>query len=75
MNCTRIANAIGVTGGGDNSLRVWPLDFSESFLEANHDAPVVSIGISPDGLKIASGTQSGCLGYLDVQSKKYAKLI
>jgi hypothetical protein len=34
-----------VTGSEDRFLRVWPLDFSDFFLEAEHDAPVVAADV------------------------------
>lgn len=39
-----------VTGSEDSYLRVWPLDFSEFFLEAKHEGVVHSIDISEDAL-------------------------
>jgi hypothetical protein len=35
-----------VTGSEDQFLRVWPLDFSEFFLEAKHEGVVLSLDIS-----------------------------
>jgi len=35
-----------VTGSEDQFLRVWPLDFSEFFLEAKHEGLVLSLDIS-----------------------------
>lgn len=64
-----------VTGAADNYLRVWPLDFSDYFLEAQHEGPVTSASISPDGLKIAIGTAHGTLGALDVSTHAYHTLL
>ena len=35
-----------VTGSEDQFLRVWPLDFSEYFLEAKHEGVVLSLDVS-----------------------------
>jgi hypothetical protein len=55
-------------------LRVWPLDFSEFFLEvliiydykAKHEGVVSSLDISNDGLLIACGASNGGLGIMDL---------
>jgi WD40 repeat protein len=41
-----------VTGSEDKFLRVWPLDFSDYFLEAQHEGTVTSVDVSSDGLKV-----------------------
>uniref|UniRef100_A0A7S2SIF6 CFA20 domain-containing protein n=1 Tax=Mucochytrium quahogii TaxID=96639 RepID=A0A7S2SIF6_9STRA len=64
-----------VTGSEDTYVRVWPLDFSDYFLEAKHEAPVCSVDVSSDGLQILIGTQNGTLGILDVSTRSHtAKL-
>ena len=75
INSIAINEGFCVTGGADNYLRVWPLDFSDYFLEAEHEGPVMSVAISSDGLKLAIGTSSGTLGTLDVASQKYKTLL
>lgn len=35
-------------------------------LQAEHEAPVTAIGLAPDGLTIAIGTENGVIGCLDV---------
>ena len=52
-------------GSEDTYLRVWPLDFSEFFTEAQHEGTVCSVDISSDGLKVACGTLYGSIGILD----------
>jgi WD40 repeat protein len=64
-----------VTGSEDKFLRVWPLDFSDYVLEAEHEGPVQSVDVSPDGLKLVVGTSSGTLGVLDVSSHAYHTLL
>eukprot|EP00817_Percolomonadidae_sp_ATCC50343_P007768 CAMPEP_0117431682 /NCGR_PEP_ID=MMETSP0758-20121206/11211_1 /TAXON_ID=63605 /ORGANISM="Percolomonas cosmopolitus, Strain AE-1 (ATCC 50343)" /LENGTH=277 /DNA_ID=CAMNT_0005220925 /DNA_START=776 /DNA_END=1605 /DNA_ORIENTATION=- len=48
-----------VTGSDDHFVRVWPLDFSDYFLEAEHESPVTNVDISKDGLQLCVGTESG----------------
>ena len=60
-----------VTGAGDRYLRVWPLDFSDYYLQAQHPSAVIAGDISPDGLKVAVATEAGCLGVLDLASTQY----
>ncbi len=45
-----------VTGSEDSYLRVWPLDFSEYFLEAKHEGVVLSLDVSQDALQVACGS-------------------
>lgn len=35
-------------------------------MQAEHEAGVTSVGISPDGLRCAVGTESGAIGVLDI---------
>jgi len=60
-----------VTGSEDKLVRVWPLDFSQHFLEAEHDSPITSVALSSDGLEVAVATQSGSIGILDVTKHEY----
>lgn len=39
-----------ITGSKDQYLRVWPLDFSEFYIEAKHEGIITSLDISLDGL-------------------------
>ena len=52
INSLAVNEGFAVTGSDDKVLRVWPIDFSDYFLEAEHEAPVTSVGISPDGLQV-----------------------
>lgn len=63
-----------VTGSDDLYLRVWPLDFSEFFMEAKHEATVTSLDISLDGVQIICATGHGSIGMLDLSQQKYRTL-
>ncbi|XP_023472469.2 WD repeat-containing protein 90 isoform X5 [Equus caballus] len=62
-------------GSEDGYLRLWPLDFSSVLLEAEHEGPISSVCVSPDGLRVLSTTSSGHLGFLDVPSREYSVLM
>uniref|UniRef100_A0ABM5EZ39 WD repeat-containing protein 90 n=1 Tax=Pogona vitticeps TaxID=103695 RepID=A0ABM5EZ39_9SAUR len=63
------------TASEDGYLRLWPLDFSEVILEAEHDYPVNSVRISPDQLKVLCTTATGNVGCLDIQSRDYCTIM
>lgn len=46
-----------------------------SLVQAEHEAPVTAIGLSPDGLTIAVGTENGAIGCLDVPTHQYRTLL
>ena len=50
LPCRRIGVNAGycVTVSDDKFLRVWPLDFSDYFLEAKHEGAIGSVDVSPD---------------------------
>lgn len=64
-----------VTGGEDQYVRVWPLDFSEFSLEAKHEGVVISLDISLDSLSVICGTSTGGLGKLDLVDHSYKTLL
>jgi WD repeat-containing protein 90 len=67
--------AFCVTGSSDNILRVWPLDFSEFFLEAKHEGTVTAIDITQDGIQVICGTEIGSIGLLDIAQQNYKTLL
>ncbi|GMH37358.1 hypothetical protein BSKO_05231 [Bryopsis sp. KO-2023] len=75
INCMSISEGFCAMGSDDDFLRVWPLDFSDYFLEAKNEASVTSMGLSPDGLKIAVGTESGAIGALDIATHCHSTLL
>lgn len=64
-----------VTGSQDQYIRVWPLDFSEFFLEAQHESIIIALDISMDGLKVACGTSANSLSILDLTTQNYKTLL
>lgn len=70
-----VNDAFCVTGSEDTFLRVWPLDFQEFFMEAQHEGTVSAVDISPDGLKVVCGTKYGSIGILDKSNQNYKTLL
>ncbi|KAM5198229.1 WD repeat-containing protein 90 isoform 1-T1 [Hipposideros larvatus] len=70
-----ISQTMCAVGSEDGYLRLWPLDFSSVFLEAEHEGPISSVRLSPDGLRVLSTTSSGHLGFLDIPSREYNVLV
>lgn len=74
--CSMIIRAgFCVTGSADEYIRVWPLDFHEFHIEAKHDGAVISLDVSPDGLKVSVGTANGYLGVLDLANQNCMTVI
>ncbi|KAM7148990.1 WD repeat-containing protein 90 [Molossus nigricans] len=70
-----VSQAECAVGSEDGYLRLWPLDFSSELLEAEHEGPISSVQLSPDGLRVLSTTSSGHLGFLDIPSREYSMLV
>ncbi|KAL8175023.1 UNVERIFIED_CONTAM: hypothetical protein K2H54_009384 [Gekko kuhli] len=75
LNSICLSSSFCATASEDGYLRLWPLDFSEVFLEAEHDNPVTSVSIGPDNLKVLCTTASGTVGCLDIQSRDYSTIM
>ncbi|XP_055006516.1 WD repeat-containing protein 90 [Boleophthalmus pectinirostris] len=75
INSISISTSFCATGSEDGFLRLWPLDFSSVFLEAEHEGPVSLVSVSSDGLQVLAATSTGILGYLDVNSHDYNTLM
>jgi len=60
-----------VTGSGDQFLRVWPLDFSDFYLQAQHKCAISCVQLSGDGLSVLVGNEAGSIGMLDLTSTAY----
>lgn len=44
-------------------------------VQAEHEGGVTAVGVSPDGLRVAIGTEAGVLGVLDIPSHHYETLL
>jgi WD40 repeat protein len=75
INSIFINEGMCVTASDDGFIRVWPLDFSDFFLEAEHESPVLSVAISTDGLSLAVGTRNGSIGVMDMSTQKYKTIV
>ena len=75
INAIAVVEGYCVTGSDDHFLRLWPLDFSDFFLEAEHESPVTSVAISYDCLRIVCGTGGGTVGSLDILSQSFTTFI
>ncbi|KAM8730726.1 WD repeat-containing protein 90 isoform 2-T2 [Acanthopagrus schlegelii] len=75
INSISVSSSFCCTGSEDGFLRLWPLDFSAVFLEAEHEGPLSVVSVSSDSLQVLAGTSTGNLGYLDVSSRGYNTLM
>ncbi|KAK6171134.1 hypothetical protein SNE40_019389 [Patella caerulea] len=75
INSMFVSEAFCVTGSDDGFLRLWPLDFANVYLEAEHEGPVTAVNLSSDGMKILAGTITGNLGILDVSTRGYTTIM
>lgn len=64
-----------ITGSADKYIRVWPLEFNDYYLQAQHAAPVSCVDVSPDGLSVLVGTSDGCVGVLDLQTSRFQSVV
>uniref|UniRef100_A0A8D3BWJ5 WD repeat domain 90 n=1 Tax=Scophthalmus maximus TaxID=52904 RepID=A0A8D3BWJ5_SCOMX len=75
INSISVCSSFCATGSEDGFLRLWPLDFSAIFLEAEHEGPVSLVSVSSDNLQVLAATSTGNLGFLDVSSRGYNTLM
>ena len=75
INSIIVRDSFCVTGSDDKLLRVWPMDFSDFLMEAEHEGPVTSIGVSQDGLSVCVGTENGAVGVLSIPSQGYKTIL
>ena len=70
INSLVVSEGFCVTASDDKFLRVWPVDFTDFFLEAEHEAPITSVGVSGDGLQLAVGTENGSVRRSDARNTR-----
>lgn len=70
-----VSSGFCVTGGEDQLLRVWEMDFSEYILEANNDGVVTSLTLSEDASQVACGTSTGVLSILDLTNNNFRTIV
>ncbi|CAG9312063.1 unnamed protein product [Blepharisma stoltei] len=70
-----VSEGFCVTGSKDCYMRVWPLDFSEFYLEAHHEDTVTAVDISSDGLHVVCGTSNCTVGILGMTTNAYKTLL
>ncbi|XP_077358986.1 WD repeat-containing protein 90 isoform X2 [Festucalex cinctus] len=75
INSLSVRSSFCATGSEDGFLRLWPLDFSSVFLEAEHEGPVSLVSVSSDSMRVLTATLTGNLGFLDVSSRGYSTLM
>ncbi|RMX43573.1 hypothetical protein pdam_00010827, partial [Pocillopora damicornis] len=75
LNSLYVNESFCATGSDDGFLRLWPLDFSTVFLEAEHEGPITAVNISSDGLNVLAGTNTGNLGVLNTSTRTYSTLM
>ncbi|GMF16918.1 unnamed protein product [Phytophthora lilii] len=75
INCLSVNEGFCVTGSDDCFLRVWPLDFTDFFLEAQHEASVSCLDVSADGIRVLVGSRNNAIGILDIANQQYATLL
>lgn len=56
-------------------MRIWPLDFSEFYLEAKHEGPVTSVDISWDGIHVTCGVENCSIGMLNMSTNAYKTIL
>jgi len=57
-----LINDIIYAGDDEGAVRVWPLDFQEFYLQAQHARAVAAVNVSFDGLRVLVGTHGGTIG-------------
>ena len=75
ISSVRVSHGFCATGSQDCYLRVWPLDFSEFFLEAKHEQQVSDIDVKMDGLKVLCGNNNNGLGVVDLTNQSYRTVL
>jgi len=64
-----------LTGGADQRLRIWPLDFAEFLIEAKHEGALVCLDLSGAETRVVCATATSDLGVLDLSSQNYKTVL
>ena len=64
-----------VTASDDRSIKVWPLDFSDFFLQAPHDGQAARVSVSNNGLQVLVDSELGTLGVLHIASQRFVSVM
>ncbi|XP_065066075.1 WD repeat-containing protein 90-like [Rhopilema esculentum] len=75
LTCISVNEAFCAIGCNDGFVRLWPLEFDQPFMEAEHEGPVSAVGVSPNGILVAAITETGNIGVLDISTRSYKTLI
>ncbi|KAL9642518.1 hypothetical protein ABK040_011085 [Willaertia magna] len=75
INTLFINEGICITGSTDKYVRVWPLDFSDFFIEAELESSVMSVVTSKDGFKALISDSNGSIGTLEINTQVYKPVL
>ncbi|CAG9309951.1 unnamed protein product [Blepharisma stoltei] len=70
--CIKTKGDIIITSSADKTLKVWPKSFTESYLEVQHNSPVLSLDVL--GTQVACATENRTLGTLNLDTNDYKTL-
>ena len=59
-----------LSGGGDNTVRIWDTETGKELRSANHLEFVCSVAFSPDGCRALSASADGTVRLWDVNTAK-----
>jgi WD repeat-containing protein 90 len=72
LNSLTVSDAYCATGSADGYLRLWPLDFTQVCVEAEHDSGIGLVRFSSDYNLICTATLKGSLGVMNMYRKEYS---
>uniref|UniRef100_H2UQ97 WD repeat domain 90 n=1 Tax=Takifugu rubripes TaxID=31033 RepID=H2UQ97_TAKRU len=75
INSISMSSSFCCTGSEDGFLRLWSLDFTNVFLEAQLEGPVSLVSVSSDNHLVLACSSAGIMGFLDVKSHSYNTLM
>jgi WD40 repeat protein len=75
FNSLSVSDSYCAIGSSDSYVRIWPLDFNQVIVEAEHKTSISNCRFSPDHLRLVTCTSGGDMGVLDVKRREYSTLI